>query len=57
MDQMLSASPEIMKRRAIITHGSAGAQGKGLPDTHHIKAGIPATKTRNPRTYPNRFLI
>ena len=49
MDQMLNARPGIINTMAAIAHGSAGAQGKGLPDTNHINAGIPATKTRNPR--------
>ena len=57
IDRMLSASPGIIKTSAIIAHGSAGAQGNGLPDTHHISAGIPATKIRNPRMYPIAFLM
>jgi len=57
MDQMLNARPGIISARETIAQGSAGAQGKGLPDTHHINAGIPATNTRNPRIYPNVFFI
>jgi hypothetical protein len=41
----------------MIANGSGGTQVRSLPETHHINAGIPATKTRNPRIYPKAFLM
>ena len=49
IDQMLRASPISIRGTATIAHGSAGTQGNGSPDTHHIRAGIAATKTKKPR--------
>ena len=49
MDQMLKARPGTIRAAATIAHGSAGTQGDGRPDTHHISAGMPATNTMKPR--------
>lgn len=49
IDQTLRESPETIRMMEIMIHDADGVQMNGLPDAHHINAGIPATKTRNPR--------
>ena len=54
---MLRARPKNISTMEMIANGRGGTQVRFLPETHHINAGIPATKTRNPRIYPKAFLM